>query len=456
MNIPVIPADVPAEKRIEWLTKNLDKFCVLPWLNLNTNPNGNIKLCCNIQIDHWVSDGVPYNLGKHDIDVIWYSHYMKNARKMHRSNLGSVECADCYNMEKVSGHSPRVGQNDMWTERQADDKSLEKYLKDVSSEEPLIRPKQLPTSLELRLGNKCNLKCITCWGMSSSLIHEERTEYLKNNLLDVPALKWLEADWENEKQLVDNTDVSEWFETDIFYNNFKKMAPTLKRLYTTGGEPTVIKANYKMLQFLLEAGNDTCRIEFTSNMTNWNPLFYDNLSKFKNVEIQMSIDGVDEIGEYIRYPSNFSKVRENLFKAVEIASRNPGWKIKCYTVLQALNYKHLAPIWNLLNEAGVKYNKSIDWWPITLYSPSFLSLACVPLEIRKECIPTLIKESELFKNSNDGRFYLSEGTLGACKDSILNMEYQPTLQERLDAYIIFTDKQRSANSQKINFVKKNG
>jgi organic radical activating enzyme len=444
-----VPEDIPQEKRIEWLSKNLDKFCVLPWLNLNTNTDGNIKLCCNIQLEHLVADADTgtYNLGKHDIETIWNSVYMKYTRKMHRRNFGSTECKECYKAEKVSGHSPRVGQNALWIERQDHDEQLKNHLVDVSQEEPMVNPVQLPTSLELRLGNQCNLRCITCWGMSSSLIHEERSAYLKNNLLDDPKLIWLKSRWKNEIETVEKTEVSEWFDTDIFYNNFRKMAPTLRRLYTTGGEPTVIKANYKMLQMLLDAGNTDCRIEFTSNMTNWNPLFYSNLSKFKNVEIQMSIDGVDEIGEYIRYPSDFSKVRENIDKVVKIASRNPNWSIKCYTVLQALNYKHLTPIWDLLNNIGFKYCKSIDWWPITLVAPAFLSLGAVPLETRTEYMPELQKAFDLFKELGDGRLYLADDTISACKESMLNVSYQPILESNLATFIEFTDKQRAVTNK---------
>jgi organic radical activating enzyme len=446
MNITRVPSNISREQRIEWMTKNLDKFCVLPWLNLNTNPNGNIKLCCNIQIDHFVSDGTPFNLGYDDIDNIWQSKYMKSVREFHRYNQGSDECHECYTMEKMSGHSPRIGQNTMWIQKQKNDANLTDYLAEVSSNVPITEPKQLPVSLELRLGNQCNLKCISCWGMSSSLIHEERKEFLNKNLLDRPELNWLKTQWTMERDLVDKTNVDNWFETDIFYSNFKKLAPALKRLYTTGGEPTVIKSNYKMFQLLLDAGNTDCRIEFTSNMTNWNPLFYDKLSKFKNVEIQMSIDGIDEIGEYIRYPSNFAKVRENMFKVAELVSLNSGWRLKCYTVLQALNYKHLVPIWDLLNQLTEKYRITIDWWPITLSSPDFLSLAAVPLEDREAYVPILKAIAAGF-NKREKYFCLGNGTVHACLESIANATFQSELQTRLANFIIFTDKQRLENKK---------
>ena len=68
----------PDTKKLDWAIKHVDKFCTLPWLNLNTNPNGNIKLCCSITLDTFVSNknAKSYNLGYQDIDEIWDSIYM--------------------------------------------------------------------------------------------------------------------------------------------------------------------------------------------------------------------------------------------------------------------------------------------------------------------------------------------------------------------------------------------
>ena len=438
----------PAEQTVDWMVENSTKFCVLPWLNLNTNPNGNTKLCCSIQLDTFVSDeaATPFNLGYHDIEEIWNSSYMRYVRERKRSDTGVSDCIDCYRMEKLSGHSPRQGQNTMWMTKKARDFKLDNFLNKamlpIYIADQVV--KQLPTSLELRLGNQCNLQCISCWGMSSSLIHSERSRYLDNNEVDDPSLTWLKPVWERERILVEKTDVSQWFDTDMFYSNFKKMAPTLRRLYVTGGEPTVIKSNNKMFEMLLEADNDSCGIEFTSNMTTWNQSFYDKLEKFKNVEIQMSIDGIDEVGEYIRYPCDFAKVRANVNRAVELASTRPGWRIKCYTVLQALNFNHLIPIWDMLQELANKHDQRIDWWPITLYTPNFLSIAAVDLATRLPYMEELTKAGERF---TDGAapFTVNPDTMSACRDSIVNVEFNPTLKDQLNAYIKFNDKQRSLN-----------
>jgi hypothetical protein len=179
-------------------------------------------------------------------------------------------------------------------------------------------------------------------------------------------------------------------------------------------------------------------------MTAHNHEFYSRLQQFKNVEIQISLDGAGEIGSYIRYPSDMSRVKENIMKAVEMASTRPNWKVKCYTVLQVLNFRHLIPIWEILREAADKYNKHIDWWPITLYAPPFLALGAISMEKRLECI----KEFKLLAaefNSKVSYFRINDSTMNPCIDSIKTPPYDPELQTQLQHYIRVLDKSRNLN-----------
>lgn len=440
---------------VQWFTDTRDRLCLLPWLNIHTNTDGKIKLCCNIHLDHFVNilekdlSITYFNFGYDDIDTIWNSKYMRSSRIKHHSNKGCTECEGCYNLEKNTGHSPKIGQNQLWNARLREDQELQTYMTDqMLGTVSELRAGMLPVSLELRLGNQCNLQCISCWGMSSSLIHEERKEILKTNVLEEKGLSWLREKWTMDEEVVDNTQVKDWFETDIFYSNFKKLAPNLRRLYTTGGEPTLIKSNYKMFQMLLDEGNTDCRIEFTSNMTTWNPEFYKRLEQFTNVEIQMSVDGVNEIGEYIRYPSDFSKVRENIFKAAELVSTRPGWTVKCFTVLQALNCQYIGDIWDVLAEACEKYNINIDWWPITLDHPNYLSLKSAPLDVRQQALRDLDRTRAHYRLGVEGNaFRVSKHTWQTLSDAMLNIPYEVSLNLALCQAVDLNDSIRQSDGE---------
>lgn len=448
--IVVIPTTEIGENRVKWATQNIPKFCVLPWINLHTTPTGDIKLCCSIQYNSYImkQPDVIFNLGYDDIEQIWNSGHMRFTREQHRTGNGISSCNECYKMEEVSGHSPRIGQNNEWLERQKTDEYTQKTLETTANN--LIEDLgHMPISLELRLGNQCNLQCISCWGMSSSLIQDERKSLVNSDILSINNIseKYREQ-WKKEVKEVGDSDLRSWFESETFYNNMKKMAPNLRRLYTTGGEPTLIKANYKMMQLMLDAGNKECAIEFTSNMAVWNNEFYSRLEKFHNAEIQMSIDGMGIIGEYIRYPSNLAKVEENVFKAAALVATRPGWKLKCYTVLQGLNYRHLLPIWELLRRVADQYNIKINWWPITLYSPSFLGLAAISKEQRLAYAEEFKVKAQEF-NSQSSMFRISPSTITPCIESMVNPEYSEHLNSKLKTYIEIMDKSRLKNGLEI-------
>jgi hypothetical protein len=68
---------------VQWFTDHRERMCLLPWLNIHTNTDGKIKLCCNIHLDHFVnkrensmSTFTYFNFGHDDIDLIWNGKYM--------------------------------------------------------------------------------------------------------------------------------------------------------------------------------------------------------------------------------------------------------------------------------------------------------------------------------------------------------------------------------------------
>jgi sulfatase maturation enzyme AslB (radical SAM superfamily) len=186
-------------------------------------------------------------------------------------------------------------------------------------------------------------------------------------------------------------------------------------------------------------------------MTTWNPEFYDRLAQFKNVEIQISVDGINEVGEYIRYPSDFNKVRENICKAAAMAADRPDWVLKCYTVLQALNFRDVKNIWAFLDQVSKEYHKPIIWWPITLTSPAHLSLAAVTVEERINHIENikLLWNKTYFKPVYDKTFQIDQNTWNAYYNTIMNSPYDETQHTRLVEYVKFIDRQRLQDGELI-------
>ncbi len=356
-------------------------WCPYPWHNLNSNTDGSVKLCCSIVENHHFTDGnKTYNFGKDPIEKIWNSQYINDIRKQFQSNLKPKACDVCWKLEEKNISSSRAAilQQNLYAREEM--------------------PAELPTSLELRLGNKCNLKCLTCWSISSSSLAEERKKALAEDQLP----SWIKNEWSYETKLAEKENF-EWYATNIFEENFNKMAPTLKRLYLTGGEPTLIKENNKFLQKLLDLKNLDCFISFTTNLSVWNEEFYALIEKFNNVEIQISIDGYGLLNDYIRNSSRWETLDKNLDK---IKNLNPNIKIKIYSVYSVLNFMWMNELLEFLQAKFT--NHRAEWVPIVLQAPDFLSTDLLNDESKKSAIKKIeILESKEIKTELEYKYGIS-------------------------------------------------
>jgi sulfatase maturation enzyme AslB (radical SAM superfamily) len=369
-------------------TKDNDKadpetWCPYPWFNLNSNTDGSVKLCCSILENHHLKDKLKvFNFGKDDIKDIWNSEYLKSARHNLSSGIKFKHCDVCWKMETNGIESSRKA-------------ALRDKLHTID-----VEPTALPQSLELRLGNKCNLKCMSCWSLSSSSIYSERLSALKNST-DLP--DWMLQSWRKEIQDVDAVDKT-WNDSEIFKKNFKTVAPTLKRLYLTGGEPTLIDENCEFLGYLLEAGNTDCAVSFTTNATIWNEKFYNQILQFKNSEIQISLDGFGALNDYIRYGSKWEVIEKNLNKIFALPNRVV---IKVFTVVGLLNVKNVTELLSFLMD---KYShRPFIHSPIILQAPQCLSTTILSGAYRYEAAEEI--KAFLSKNPEDSHVWFKDGLI---------------------------------------------
>jgi organic radical activating enzyme len=323
-----------------------DTYCVYPFINVHTNTDGRCKLCCHVYGEDYIQvDSKDAVLGKQDWQSIWNGEYMTNVRQNMLNGKPVKECARCYEHESKGLESSRqwANRNYKWTNNN-------------------------PTHLELRLGNHCNLKCNSCWSVSSNNLYKERKKILEKETLP----KWLHDQWAHEVKSVEQHDW-QWHETDEFKSFIDSVAPTLERLYLTGGEPTLISANQYVLDKLVETGNKKCHVAWTTNMTNWPESFYDKLDFFDTSEVQMSIDGFKDHNYYIRYPTNWKILEDNFYRALKLPEKV---QLKIYFVYQAWNVFDVKPLIQWVE--SMQKNRRIDFVPIFLEYPDQLNSTVWP------------------------------------------------------------------------------
>jgi len=331
-------------------------FCALPWVSVTTDTDGSIRPCC-ISLDKITKkDQSFYNLGKDNIeDIINSDHFVQIREKMLNGEKVSG-CENCYKQEENVGSSHRTYYNQVFP-----GKYTESFI------HPNIK------YADLRFGNLCNLKCRSCNSSASSSIAKEVIQLINTEI--------------DRYHYSSDSNIEEWYTTDMFRSNTDKFMDTLEELYITGGEPTLVENNIDFLSMLVKQGKShKIRIKINSNMTNINKSFYDLISQFRSTCFFASIDGYKEIQEYLRYPSNWNTIDTNLQKILD----NPKMIVRPTPVVQIGNLNRLVDLFEYFESYNRKHKKGkIQIDPIMLEFPSYFDIKYLPTSYKEQCFRTI-------------------------------------------------------------------
>jgi sulfatase maturation enzyme AslB (radical SAM superfamily) len=86
----------------------------------------------------------------------------------------------------------------------------------------------------------------------------------------------------------------------------------LHKVYVAGGEPTAMAEFYEFLDRCIDDNKTNFELVINTNATKLNSKLRRQLSHFNNVKLVVSIDGHQEVNQYIRWPSEWSVIVDNL------------------------------------------------------------------------------------------------------------------------------------------------
>ena len=215
----------------------------------------------------------------------------------------------------------------------------------------------------------------------------------------------------------------------------------MRKIYITGGEPTLIKHNTDFLGECIKQGyGDKIQIFLNTNCTNLNRRFLDIIQQFENVIINASLDGIGETNEYIRYPSRWPILEKNYLKMLGLF--NVGSNIT--PVLQIYNLHSIHEVFYFADKIGDRLygensNKTIGVDILINTHPAFLDVRNLPIEWRQDCKNELLKFKEEFtlydknfiaKNSIDGIInYLDLPQLENYKENLTDFMKMTVIQD---------------------------
>lgn len=227
-------------------------------------------------------------------DNILHNENFKNRQK---TKQWLEDCNNCYQLEQFNNKSPRLG-------------LLERFGVENTG---IVK-------LDLMYSNNCNLACRTCGPMVSSLWEKQ----LGKKFFPIIA----EKDFHNKiKTYLDSIDLSNV--SDITFS---------------GGETMLGHGYYKMIEYLAERlDTKKCIITFQTNGTQpWLEKYRSLLEKFHLIKLNISVDGMCNRFEYLRWPARWDDWILNVNHLIDDAPHNV-----------MINFEETISIFNLyyLNES---------------------------------------------------------------------------------------------------------
>jgi len=416
-------------------------FCALPWIHLATRPNGDVRLCCTSnasgagdidekEVGLVTKNNIRMNLRENSLEEIWNSDFMKMTRLQMLNNEIPRSCTKCFEEESKGIVSKRQWEFETWSERIDIGQIIEQT--DVAGSAPFNIP-----YFDLRLGNLCQLKCIMCSPHdSSSWIKDWTIQYPKYKSSSLKS----DQQWDRDYNYT-------WYQKNSFVETIKSQSQYIKELYFAGGEPLLIPEHYKILEFMVESGNaQNCVLRYNSNGLELPERLFELWKHFKQVKFNFSVDAFGEKNNYIRYPSKWENVLENL-KRLDDTPDNVIVNIAC--AVQALNVLYLEEFANWKLQANFKKINIQNGAGIIgthlVYLPSYLNVRILPREI-KDLVSTKVLNFVDQQSSND-RFlndpYGKTRWLGLLK--YMNAEDWSHKLPDFVEYITTCDQQRNTN-----------
>jgi MoaA/NifB/PqqE/SkfB family radical SAM enzyme len=343
-----------------------DKFCVLPWVSLETSPIGTVRPCCLAEEELVDNNGDKFNLATASFAGIQNSNSMQQLRQEFIDAKQPQTCRKCWREERAGRTSKRMHTLDRLKHM------LDHTVDWTIDAKPLM-------FLDLKLGNICNLKCRICGSWSSSTF---ATEELAN--LDPAENKKTNHHYQMLRQ-------GAWpRENQQFWSEIAAVSDQIQYIEFTGGEPFMIQEHFDMLQGLVDRGlAGNIEIHYNTNGTQWPENAEAIWKHFKIVEIAFSIDDVGSRFEYQRSNAVWTDVVANIAKFRELRSRNRNIRLQICCTINVFNVYYLEETANWIVQQGMDF----IYWNM-MHEAYYFSISSLP-DAAKQAITARLQSAQV-------------------------------------------------------------
>jgi pyruvate-formate lyase-activating enzyme len=338
------------EQRIQILKDKRNKinnvscsFCTAKWLQTTLYLQNGYNHSCHHPAPH----KIPVEEVLADPAALHNSKFKKSQRELMLKGKRPKECDYCWNIEDLN--------NDYFSDRHyktADYWAWDRFDEIAKSNS---NDNIYPAYLEVSFSNACNFACIYCSPEISSKWMEDIQKngpYPTKN--GAHHLGWLKQvgryPYTNNE---DNPYV------DAFWKWFPDALPHLKVLRITGGEPTMSKDMWKLLDYLVENPQPNLELAINTNMCVPDILINKLINKInslqgviKRLDIYTSLENTGAQSEYTRDGLNFVEWQKNVRKVLDFTQSS----VAIMTTINVLSLPTFVDFIELVMQLRKDYN----------------------------------------------------------------------------------------------------
>ena len=271
-------------------------MCYHPWVGLDISPQGEFKPCCKY------TDVLAKDINEYESSLA-----LKQLREDFIAGRKPDGCSRCWKDEAAGLPSKRTLDN--------------QYL--FNNTKPELRSLK---SLSMPFGNTCNLACRTCSSYSSSRWGKE-SKQLKQYFPEIRSFGH-----------------NKFYRDEEFMNAIKDRTQDIVHVDFPGGEPFFADSEIheSFLAHLATGNPDKITLHYTTNGTRMpSDAVLELWQLFKEVNVQISIDGVAEQHEYNRWPSQWISFLLNITKWQQIRLANKNMRLSVSHTVSIFTVWHL-------------------------------------------------------------------------------------------------------------------
>lgn len=324
-------------------------------MHIYGSAGGDLVPCCEAQ-------EIPLNNPGETAEQTWNNENYKELRRALSNDERPSRCDVCWHNEDSGIVSNRQQwEKDNWNMFAESVKVNDDYTVDNK-----------PLWVELKVSNFCNLKCIMCSTHSS---------YKRVQDLDIITKYQKDG---HETRLLRPTTLFESL------NEWPELWESVQTLQFTGGEPIINDEHYKLLEGIPDSIKANIKLRYATNISHIRFKKYDLIeiwSKFKHTNIKVSMDGIEDVYDYIRQDGSWDTVYNNMLTLSTV----PNIDLAAGITVQAHNIFQMPEFYRFWKESP------IDLKFITaniLQTPKYLRPSLWPGEYREAILEKLGNATE--------------------------------------------------------------